>query len=387
MVVMGRAPLSRFVQERLWAARQAGLPLERAAVAAGVSPVVARRWVAGAGGVPPRWAPPSGVRLSLAEREEIAVGLAAGEPMAAIGRRIGRPACTICREVARNSAVRGGYRAGKAQQAAQVRARRPKPARLAVHGRLRAQVEQWLALRWSPQQIAARLVSEFPDDPEMRVSHETIYQSLFVQSRGALRKELAGCLRTGRAMRRPARKSSDARGKIPAMVMISERPAEAADRAVPGHWEGDLIMGKDGRSAIGTLVERSTRFTMLLHLPTSHGADEVAAAMIATMRDLPQHLRRSITWDRGVELARYQQIQLALDTKLYFCNPHSPWQRGTNENTNRLLRHWFTKGSNLSVHTAADHARVQDTLNKRPRPTLHLQTPAQALNRLLNQAA
>jgi transposase, IS30 family len=202
MVVMGRAPLPRFAQERLWAARQAGVPLERAAVVAGVSSEAARRWVARAGGVPPRWAPPSGVRLSLAGREEIAVGLAAGESLAAIGRRIGRPACTISREVARNSAVRG-YRASKAQQAAQLRARRPKRAKLAVNARLRAQVEAWLGLRWPPQQIAARLVSEFPGDAEMRVSHETIYQSLFVQSRGALRKELTGCLRPGRAIRRP----------------------------------------------------------------------------------------------------------------------------------------------------------------------------------------
>jgi IS30 family transposase len=383
MVVMGRAPLSRFVQERLWAARQAGLPLERAAVAAGVSPVVARRWVAGAGGVPPRWAPPSGVRLSLAEREEIAVGLAAGEPMAAIGRRIGRPACTICREVARNSAVRGGYRAGKAQQAAQVRARRPKPARLAVHGRLRAQVEQWLALRWSPQQVAARLVSEFPDDPEMRVSHETIYQSLFVQSRGALRKELAGCLRTGRAMRRPARKSSDARGKIPAMVMISERPAEAADRAVPGHWEGDLIMGKDGRSAIGTLVERSTRFVLLLHLPHGHGPEAVRDAMTTKITTLPAALRRSLTWDQGMEMRQHPQFTAATGMPVYFCDPHSPWQRGTNENTNGLLRQFFPKGTDLAAHSATDLEQAEKLMNGRPRHTLGWRTPAEALATLL----
>ena len=383
MVLMGRAPLSRFVRERLWAARQAGVPLERAAVVAGVSPVIARRWVREAGGVPPRWVPPSGVRLSLAEREEIAVGLAAGESMAAIGRRIGRPACTISREVARNSAVRGGYRASKAQQAAQVRARRLKPAKLAVNHRLRAVVEEWLALRWSPQQIAARLVREFPEDPEMRVSHETIYQSLFVQSRGALRKELTGCLRTGRAIRRPARKSSDARGKIPGMVMISERPAEAGDRAVPGHWEGDLIIGKDGRSAIGTLVERPTRFVLLLHLPHGPGAEQVRDAMTAKITTLPAALRGSLTWDQGHEMLEHHRFTLDTGMPVYFCDPHSPWQRGTNENTNGLLRQFFPKGTDLSAHSTADLEHVEVLMNGRPRQTLGWHTPAEALAELL----
>ena len=387
MVLMGRAPLSRFVRERLWAARQAGLPLERAAVVAGVSSRTARVWVEEAGGVPPRAVVPSGVRLSLAEREEIAVGLAAGEPMAAIGRRIGRPACTICREVARNSAVRGGYRAGKAQQAAQVRARRPKPAKLAVHGRLRGQVEQWLALRWSLQQIAARLVSEFPDDPEMRVSHETIYQSLFVQSRGALRKDLAGWLRTGRAIRRPRRRTSDQRGRIPAMVMVSERPAEAADRAVPGHWEGDLIMGKDRRSAIGTLVERSTRFVLLLHLPRGSGAEAVRDAMTAKIAALPAALRRSLTWDQGHEMAGHQRFTLDTGMQVYFCDPHSPWQRGSNENTNGLLRQFFPKGTDLSAHSAADLGHVEMLMNGRPRQTLGWQTPAEALAKLIDSSS
>jgi IS30 family transposase len=382
MVLMGRAPLSRFVRERLWAVRQEGVPLERAAAAAGVSPMIARRWVREAGGVPPRWAPPSGVRLSLAEREEIAVGLAAGESMAAVGRRIGRPACTICREVARNRGVRG-YRASKAQQAAQVRARRPKPAKLVVNHRLRAQVEDWLALPWSPQQIAARLVREFPDDPEMRVSHETIYQSLFVQSRGALRKELTGCLRTGRAIRRPARKSSDARGKIPGMVMISERPAEAGDRAVPGHWEGDLIIGKDGRSAIGTLVERATRFVLLLHLPHGFGAEAVRDAMTGRIAGLPGALRRSLTWDQGHEMIEHRRFTVDTGVQVYFCDPHSPWQRGTNENTNGLLRQFFPKGTDLSAHTAADLDYAEMLMNGRPRQTLGWHTPAEALSKLL----
>jgi transposase, IS30 family len=382
MVVMGRAPLSRFVRERLWAARRAGVPLERAAAVVGVSSQVARRWVAEAGGVAPRWVAPSGVRLSLAEREEIAVGLAAGESLAAIGRRIGRPACTISREVARNSAVRG-YRASKAQQAAQLRARRPKPAKLAVNARLRAQVEAWLALRWSPQQIAARLVSEFPGDAEMRVSHETIYQSLFVQSRGALRKELTGCLRTGRAIRRPARRSADARGKIPAMVMISERPAEAADRAVPGHWEGDLIMGKDGRSAIGTLAERSTRFVLLLHLPHGHGPEAVRDAMTTKITTLPAALRRSLTWDQGMEMRQHPQFTAATGMPVYFCDPHSPWQRGTNENTNGLLRQFFPKGTDLAAHSATDLEQAGKLMNGRPRHTLGWRTPAEALATLL----
>jgi transposase, IS30 family len=382
MVLMGRAPLSRFVRERLWAARRAGVPLERAAAAVGVSPRTARVWVGEAGGVPPRWARVSGVRLSLAEREEIAVGLAAGVPMAAIGRRIGRPACTISREVARNSAVRG-YRAGKAQQAAQVRARRPKPAKLAVNHRLREQVEAWLALRWSPQQIAARLVSEFPGDLEVRVSHETICQSLFVQSRGALRKELTGCLRSGRAIRRPARKSTDARGKIPAMVMISERPAEVADRAVPGHWEGDLILGKDGRPAVGTLVERSTRFVLLPPLPHGFGAEAVRDAMTARIAVLPAALRRSLTWDQGHEMTGHQRFTLDTGMQVYFCDPHAPWQRGSSENTNGLLRQFFPKGSDLSVHTAADLGYVEMLMNGRPRQTLAWRTPAETLAALL----
>jgi len=384
MVLMGRAPLSRFVRERLWEARQAGLPLERAAAAAGVSEAIARRWVREAGGVAPRWAPLSGRRLSLAEREEIAVGLAAGEPLAAIGRRIGRPACTISREVARNCTVRGGYRAGKAQQAAEARARRPKPAKLAVNDRLRGQVQEWLELRWSPQQIAARLVSDFPDDPEMRVSHETIYQSLFVQSRGALRRELAGCLRSGRAIRRPRRRAAELRGQIPGKVMISERPAEVADRAVPGHWEGDLIIGKDGRSAIGTLVERSTRFVLLLHLPQGAKAEQVREAMTAKITTLPEALRRSLTWDQGLEMREHQQFTLQTGIQVYFCDPHSPWQRGTNENTNGLLRQFFPKGTDLARHSPTDLEHVEMLMNGRPRQTLGWRTPAEALTQLLD---
>jgi len=226
-------------------------------------------------------------------------------------------------------------------------------------------------------------VSEFPGDPEMRVSHETIYQSLFVQSRGALRKELTGCLRTGRAIRRPARKSADARGKIPGMVMISERPAEAGDRAVPGHWEGDLIIGRDGRSAIGTLVERSTRFVLLLHLPHGSGAEAVRDAMTAKIATLPAELRGSLTWDQGREMLEHHRFTVDTGMQVYFCDPHSPWQRGTNENTNGLLRQFFPKGTDLSAHSAADLDYVQMLMNGRPRQTLGWHTPAEALATLL----
>ncbi len=381
MGVMGRTPLSRFVQEFLWAARQAGVPVSRAAVELGLSPAAGRDWVGQAGGLPPRWSPGTGLRLSPADREEIAVGLAAGESMAAIGRRIGRAASTVSREVARHGGRRR-YRAGRAQFEAQVAARRPKPAKLAVNARLRGQVEEWLALRWSPQQIAARLAREYPGDPEMRVSHETICQSLFVQSRGALRKELTGCLRTGRAIRRP-RRSQDRRGMVTGMVLISERPAEAADRAVPGHWEGDLLMGKGNKSAIGTLVERASRFVMLLHLPDGTGAEAVAAAISTRMADLPAALRRSLTWDQGREMALHQRFTAGTGIQVYFCDPHAPWQRGSNENTNGLLRQFFPKGSDLSTHTRADLDYVGMLMNGRPRKTLGWQTPAESLSALL----
>jgi IS30 family transposase len=331
-----------------------------------------------------------GRALTAVDRGRIQAGVDAGMSAAAIARSIGRHRSVVGREIARNQGADGTYFGSVAHVRAYARTRRPKEFKLIANVGLCRRIEGWMDDGWSPGLIALILAEEGGGDHTRRVSHETIYQALYVQTRGHLRADLAQKLslkRRRRVSRTETRRRSDWYSPYADAYKISDRPAEVEDRAVPGHWEGDLIIGELSGSAIGTLVERSTRFTMLLHLPTSHGADEVAAAMIATMRDLPQHLRRSITWDRGVELARYQQIQLALDTKLYFCNPHSPWQRGTNENTNRLLRHWFTKGSNLSVHTAADLARVQDTLNKRPRPTLDLQTPAQALNRLLNQAA
>jgi IS30 family transposase len=274
-----------------------------------------------------------------------------------------------------------------AQRRFEQRLSRRSCSKLANNARLHAEVAARLASKHSPEQISQRLRTDFPDDPEMWVSHETIYRSLYVQGKGELKRELTRCLRTGRAVRKPRRRDGQRQPRIRDMVSISERPAEVEDRALPGHWEGDLILGKNGRSAIGTLVERKTRFTILLHLPGRHDAESVAAAMIMAMQQLPAHLRRTITWDRGPELADYRDIQIQLATPVYFCDPHSPWQRGTNENTNRLLRFWFAKGSDLRVHSKADLRRVQDLLNKRPRPTLNLDTPADQLKALLAQAA
>jgi IS30 family transposase len=325
--------------------------------------------------------------LSVGEREEIAVGLAAGESLRAVAARLGRSPSTISREVARNSRGRKHYRALAAQGQAQWRAARPKTAKLAACAALRGWVQEKLGQRWSPGQISVMLAREFPEDAGMRVSHETIYQSIYVQGRGALRRELAVCLRTGRALRKPRRRGGERRGKIGGMVNISERPAEAADRAVPGHWEGDLIIGKDGKSAIGTLVERSTRFVLLLHLPGGYGPEPVAAAMSAAMAALPAQLRRSLTWDQGQEMGHHRQIATDTGLQVYFCDPHSPWQRGSNENTNGLLRQYFPKGSDLSVHGRARLDEVAAQLNARPRKTLDWKTPAQALDEFLTAAA
>jgi IS30 family transposase len=373
---------------RFWELRSQGLSYPAAAAGAGIGAKTAHRELVRAGGVRPR-APVavSGRFLSLAEREEIAAGVAAGESAAVIARRLGRHRSSIGREITRFRTVGGGrpYRAVAAQQHAQARARRPKPAKLAVNVELRAWVQDKLEQQWSPQQIAATLRVEFPDRPEMRVSHETIYQSLYVQSRGALRRELKTCLRTGRAMRRPRRRVDERRGRFPDMVMISERPAEAADRAVPGHWEGDLLMGRNNASAIGTLVERASRFCLLVHLADGFSAEQVQAALIGTITTLPRQLRRSLTWDQGKELARHAQITLTTDIPIYFCDPHSPWQRGSNENTNGLLRQYFPKGTDLSVHSPDQLEFVANRLNTRPRETLGWQTPAQRLNELLSQ--
>jgi len=371
------------VREVAWRAWSAGASGEQAAAAAGVAPAAFYQWVRDCGGVRPRAPRPrAALRLSAAEREDISRGLAAGSSYAAIARGIARPTSTVSREVARNGGRRR-YRATRAEGHAFIRARRPKPAKLATHTRLRGYVETGLQQHWSPQQIAARLVLDHPDDETMRVSHETIYTSLFVQARGALRKELTTCLRTGRTMRRPHRPRTEGRHFIDDKVMISARPAEAADRAVPGHWEGDLILGKASKSAVGTLVERSTRFTMLLHLPGGQHAEGVAAAITAKIGELPQQLRRSLTWDQGKEMAGHVAIKAATGMQVYFCDPHSPWQRGSNENTNGLLRQYLPKGTDLSVHAPADLDRIAAELNARPRQTLGWKTPSEALTELL----
>jgi transposase, IS30 family len=386
VVKNGRPGVPRSVQAGFWDGVRAGLGVAGAAAGAGVSLTQAGRLVARAGGVTSNGARVvSGRFLSVAEREEIAVGVAAGLSLRQIAGRLGRAPSTVSREVARNG-CRGRYRGLAAQAQAEFRARRPKMAKLAGNERLRGQVGRWLGERWSPEQISVMLRQQFGDDPGMWVSHETIYQSIYVQGRGALRRELAVCLRTGRALRKPRRAEGERRGRIKDMVMISERPAEVADRAVPGHWEGDLIIGSRG-SAIGTLVERSTRFVLLLHLPAGHGADAVAAAMTEAMNGLPAALRRSLTWDQGREMAGHARITLATDLAIYFCDPHSPWQRGSNENTNGLLRQYFPKGTNLAVHSREHLDAVAAQLNARPRKTLGWKTPAQALDEALTAAA
>jgi IS30 family transposase len=325
------------------------------------------------------WQPGPG-RLSLADREEISLGLRDGDSFTAIAARLGKAVSTVSREVVANGG-RGDYRAWRAHQRARDRARRPKTPKLTC-ARLAAQVTQWLQDWWSPQQIASRLRMEFADDPMMQVSHETIYQALFVQGRGELRRELARCLRTGRVRRR-ARRRVENTGQLRDMVMISDRPAEANDRAVPGHWEGDLLIGADCRSAVGTLVERTSRYVMLLHLPHGRGADGVDQAMRQAISTLPDQLRRSITWDQGKEMAHHARFAIATGIQVYFCDPHKPWQRGSNENTNGLLRQYMPKGTDLSVHTAEDLARYARSLNDRPRKTLGYLKPSERLAELL----
>jgi IS30 family transposase len=323
----------------------------------------------------------SALRLSSAEREEISRGLVAGESLRVIAGRLGRSASTVSREVAANGGRRR-YRACSADRAALGRMGRPKRSKLASCPRLRAAVEEKLEERWSPQQISGWLV-EFPDDLEMRVSHETIYLSLFVQSRGALRKELTRYLRSGHTTRRPKGHSvMNGQGQLRGTLNIRERPAEAEDRAVPGHWEGDLLMGK-GMRAIATLVERKTRFVMLIALPNGHAADVVADALSTKIVELPAQLRRSLTWDQGKEMASHARFTDETGVPVYFCDPRSPWQRGSNENTNGLLRQYFPKRAEISHYTQAELDAVATQLNGRPRQTLGFKTPSQALDQAL----
>jgi len=436
----GRPPVwQRDQVQRFWVGIAKGLSSEDAALSVGVSSPVGSRWFREAGGMRPvSLAPLSGRYLSFAEREEIAILKAKGCGVREISRQTRRSPSTISRELRRNAATRAGssgYRAINAQWHADRRAKRPKVAKLAANEKLRDYVQDRLsgvitrpdgtevpgptvrfigrrhgrrqdrrwARAWSPEQISKRLQVDFPNDGTMRISHEAIYQALFIQGRGSLRRELVACLRTGRALRVP-RARTQGRGKkfVTPEVMISERPAEADDRAVPGHWEGDLIIGLN-KSAIGTLVERTTRFTMLLHLPpmdghgtiepvkngpplAGHGAEAVRDAIAATIGTLPELLRRSLTWDQGSEMAQHAQLRIDTGLAIYFCDPHSPWQRGTNENTNGLLRQYFPKGTDLSKHYPDDLAAVAAALNGRPRKTLGWRTPAEALDQLLQLA-
>ncbi|MBX3656149.1 MAG: IS30 family transposase [Ramlibacter sp.] len=440
----GRPPvLHRSERRPFWEAIAAGCSSEDAAQFAGVSPAVGARWFRECGGMPPSHlspsaAAPTGRYLSFAEREHLALARARGEGVREIARQLGRAPSTISRELRRNAATRGGgfeYRAMTAQWHADRSARRPKPAKLQTNTKLREYVQDRLAgniatsggrtiagpqvswkgrrhgrrqsrrwaRAWSPEQIARRLLIDFPEDESMRISHEAIYQALYVQGRGALRRELTACLRTGRALREP-RERTRGRGKsfVTPEILISERPACVEDRAVPGHWEGDLILGT-ASSAIGTLVERTTRFTILLHLPplpghrererekhgpalAGHGAEAVREAITRVISSLPDRLRQSLTWDQGSEMSQHAQLSIDTGLDVYFCDPRSPWQRGTNENTNGLLRQYFPKGTDLSVHRAIDLEAVALALNTRPRKTLGWRTPAEALNELLCSA-
>jgi IS30 family transposase len=341
-----------------------------------------------AGGVNPfRSRPPAGRYLSWPEREEIAALAHAGHGVRDIARRLDRAPSTISRELQRGDTHRG-YRASVGQGKADASRSMPRAAKLATNLALRREVQAGLRARLSPEQIAGRLVVDFPDDPEMRVSPETIYQSLYVQARGGLKRELAVFLRTGRSMRKPHRSSERRAGRIKDMVSISERPPEVADRAVPGHWEGDLIMGSvASNSAVGTLVERKTGFVMLMHLPDGHGALAVQEALVATMATLPEQLRRSLTWDQGKEMANHIAIAKATDLDIYFADPHSPWQRGTNENTNGLLRQYLPKGSDLSFYGPGMLDNIAAELNNRPRKRHGFLTPAEVLDQLLSEDA
>lgn len=382
---MARPRIRIDVQRQFWRQIRAGDSVVDAAAVASVSVTAGKRWFRHAGGVIPSLVnEPSGCRLSFAEREEITCLAAQGKGVRAIARELARDPATISRELRR---VRPGrpYRASVAQASADEAACRPKPSKLATNLPLRREVQKRLKKNHSPEQISATLKIKFPDDLEMWVSPETIYQSIYVQGRGGLKRELAKHLRTGRTLRKPHRRAEEKRGRIQDMVMIADRPPEIQDRAVPGHWEGDLIVGANSGSAIGTLVERMTGFVLLLHLPIDHTAESVQQAMITKMAQLPQTLRQTLTWDQGKEMANHVKIAKATGLDIYFCDPHSPWQRGSNENTNGLLRQYFPKGTDLSFHGPGILDNVAAELNTRPRKRLGWETPAEALDKLLSE--
>lgn len=364
----------------------AGETYERASAAVGCSTQSVYRLLIGDRAPRRRSVPRAALRLSTGEREEISRGIGADKSCRTIAQGLGRAPSTVAREIAGNGG-RHRYRAWRAEAQAVQRAQRPKVAKLVRCPKLRQVIEHGLTLRWSPQQIAARLVVDYPDDPAMRVSPETIYQSLFVQARGALRRELVKALRTGRTHRQPRRQTPSRQGQMPDMVLIKDRPAEVADRAVPGHWEGDLIIGKTGGSPIGTLIERQSRYVMLLNLPEGRGAEPVRVALAAKIGELPAQLRRSVTWDRGKEMAEHVQFSIDTGVQVYFCDPHSPWQRGSNENVNGLLRQYFPKGTDLSAHSAAHLDTVAAELNGRPRQTLGWLTPSEVFARTVAMTA
>ena len=362
----------------IWDALERGESMRSVARRMGRAHGSIRTFIVSCEGRRPRAPGASDRRLSLAEREEISRGLAGGDSLRQIAAGLGRAPSTVSREVNANGG-RSGYRALRADRSARQRARRPKVCKLTRHRRLRRVVEARLADLWSPEQISAWLARTFADDAEMQVSHETIYLSLFVQSRGALRQELHRCLRSGRALRRPRARTKGGfgQGQITSMVMISERPAEAADRAVPGHWEGDLIMGKR-MTAIGTLVERHSRYVMLLKLPAGNTAESVRSAVAKRIVTLPAQLRRSLTWDQGKEMAEHVRFTVDTGVQVYFCDPKSPWQRGTNENTNGLLRQYLPRTTDLSTLTQRELDAIARSLNGRPRQTLGWLTPSEA---------
>ena len=389
---MGGVRVFRAVEDEFWARWTSGLSFETAIAGTGVSQGTARRWVRQRGGVKPR---PQrfGRDLTLEDRILIQAEIAAGRSNAQIAAQIGCHRSTIGRELKRNlrpsdrgqANQRRGYRALAGQDRAQAQRARPKPRKVDVYPVLHDYVQNRLGRNWSPEQISRRLRLAHGKDPEMTISHEAIYQALYVNTAGGLRRELKARLRTGRALRRPRRTAQRHGQAIPDMTSIVDRPLEALGRAVPGHWEGDLITGRENQTAVGTLVDRCSRYVMLLHLPDRHGADEVRDQMIDAIQRMPQRLRRTVTWDQGREMARHVEITATTGVQIYFCNPHSPWERPTNENTNGLLRQYLPKGSDLSVHSRAALNAIEDEINGRPRKTLGWLTPTEHLTGVLEE--